>query len=87
MERHFNFLGQILLPENAFSHLGVKSFPTKLQFWQKKGFEDSMKKMPYRTEADFSLAADFDIQKEAGRTYEKCIAFARSALEDRKSVV
>ena len=61
MEKHFNFLGQILLPENAFSHLGVKCFPTKLQFWQKRGLEDSIKKLPYRTEADFSLTADFDI--------------------------
>lgn len=84
MERHFNFLGQILLPENAFSHLGIKCFPTKLQFWQKRGFMDSMKKLPYRTEPDFSLETDFDVQGESGRVYEKCIAFAKSALENNQ---
>ena len=84
MERQFNFLGQILLPESAFSHLGVKSFPTKLQFWQKRSFEDSMKRLPYRTEAEFTLSADFDIQTEAGRVYEKCIAYAKSALENNQ---
>ena len=84
MERHFNFLGQILLPENAFSYLGVRNFSTKLQFWQKRGFEYSQKTLPYRTEPDFSLQADFDIQKEAGRAYEKCIAFAKSTLENNQ---
>lgn len=36
MERRFSFLGQVGLPDNAFACLGVKSFPTKLQLWQKK---------------------------------------------------
>ncbi len=84
MEWCFNFLGQIFLPQNAFSHLGVKNFPTKLQFWQKKGFEDSQKRQPYRTEPDFTLAAGFDTQEEAEHAYEKCIAYAKSALENNQ---
>ena len=31
MESRFSFLGQVLFPDNAFSSLGVSSFPTKLQ--------------------------------------------------------
>ena len=34
MRKHFCFLGQVLLPDSAFSALGVSSMPTKLQFWQ-----------------------------------------------------
>ena len=37
MESHFSFLGQVMLPEHAFSDSGVDGFPTKLQFWQKRG--------------------------------------------------
>ena len=36
MEGQFSFLGQVMLPEHAFSDSGVDGFPTKLQFWQKK---------------------------------------------------
>ena len=36
MESQFSFLGQLGLPDDVFAPLGVESFPTKLQFWQKK---------------------------------------------------
>ncbi|MCM1214959.1 MAG: SAM-dependent methyltransferase, partial [Lachnospiraceae bacterium] len=84
MENHFSFLGQAMLPENAFAHLGVSSFPTKLQFWQKKGNNSQGKPQPYRTEPDFYLSADSDIQKVAQYTHEKYIAFAKSALENNQ---
>lgn len=84
MESHFSFLGQILLPETAFSHLGVSSFPTKLQFWQKRSAGSQVKPQPYRTDPDFSLSKDFDIQKEAQYTYENYIAFAKSALDNNQ---
>lgn len=84
MEHHFSFLGQILLPETAFSHLGVSSFPTKLQFWQKKGTDSQGKPQPYRTDPDFSLSADSDMQEEAQYVYEEYIAFAKSALENNQ---
>ncbi|MBD5530690.1 MAG: N-6 DNA methylase [Lachnospiraceae bacterium] len=87
MESHFSFLGQILLPETAFSHLGVSSFPTKLQFWQKRSVGSQVKPQPYRTDPDFSLPADFDIQKEAQYTYENYIAFAKSALDNNQHSV
>ena len=36
MEERYSFIGQIGLPESAFSSLGVEKYKTKLQFWQKK---------------------------------------------------
>ncbi len=47
MEERFSFLGQVLLPEDAFQEMGVSHFPTKLQFWQKKG--EAGKHLPYET--------------------------------------
>ena len=87
MEKQFSFLGQVLFPENAFSHLGVSRFPTKLQFWQKKTTDPGWKPHPYRTEADHALPGGFDIQKEAEYTYQKILAFARSALENNQSKI
>ena len=50
IEQRFNFLGQFDLPPTAFSAMGVSSFSTKLQFWQKKkDVEDTS--MPYCTES------------------------------------
>ena len=36
MEKHFSFLGQFSIADDTFKHLGVSSFPTKIQFWQKE---------------------------------------------------
>lgn len=36
LEENFSFLGQFSLDEDTFSALGVRSFPTKIQFWQRK---------------------------------------------------
>lgn len=84
MESHFSFLGQVVLPEDAFAHLGVSSFPTKLQFWQKRSAGSQGKPQPYRTEPDFYLPADSDLEEKAQYTYEKYIAFAKSALENNQ---
>lgn len=35
MEKRFRFLGQISVEKNAFSHLGVTGYGTKVMFWQK----------------------------------------------------
>ena len=35
MEQNFRFLGQFALPTDAFRAVGVQSYPTKVQFWQK----------------------------------------------------
>ena len=87
MESRFSFLGQVLFPDNAFSCLGVSSFPTKLQFWQKKTADQGWKPHPYRTEADYILPKDFDIRKDAEYTYQKILAFAKSALENNQSKI
>ena len=46
MNVRFHFLGEFDLSKNAFSAMGVTSFPTKVQFWQKKkAIEEAS--MPY----------------------------------------
>ena len=87
MEKQFSFLGQILFPDNAFSYLGVSSFPTKLQFWQKKTTDQGWKPRPYQTEADHILPKDFDIQEEAEYTHQKILAFAKAALENNQAKI
>ncbi len=46
MNERFNFLGQFPLASNSFSSLGVSSYVTKLQFWQKKQNKEDFS-MPY----------------------------------------
>ena len=46
MNARFHFLGEFDLSKNAFSALGVTSFPTKVQFWQKKKAQEEAS-MPY----------------------------------------
>lgn len=55
MEAHFRFLGQVLLPDNAFTQMGVPRFPVKLQFWQKKS-TDTETPARYHTEMDTDLS-------------------------------
>lgn len=87
MEGRFSFLGQVLIPDDAFSCLGVNTFPTKLQFWQKKTADQGLKTKPYRKDADYILPKNYDIQKSAEYTYEKILAFAKSALENNQSKI
>ncbi len=87
MEKHYSFLGQVLLPEDAFSYLGVSHFPTKLQFWQKKTAANGWKPHPYRTEAEHTLTKDFNIQEESQYIHKKMVAFAKSALENNQSKI
>ena len=46
MNARFRFLGQFELSKNAFAAMGVTSFLTKVQFWQKKKAQDN-DLMPY----------------------------------------
>ena len=46
MNARFHFLGEFDLSKNAFSAMGVTSFPTKVQFWQKKKAQEEAS-MPY----------------------------------------
>ena len=65
MESRFSFLGQILLPEDAFQAMGVSRFPTKLQFWQKRNETETV---PMRQPAltDFPLTFRKHCQPQKG---------------------
>ena len=57
MGERFRFLGQFDLPVGAFAPMGVETFPTKLQFWQKrKDAEDT--ELPYYTACSFTRPRD-----------------------------
>lgn len=87
MEKQFSFLGQILLPEDSFSGLGVQKFPTKLQFWQKRSNIDSWKCHPYCTDILYTLQSGFSIEKEAEKIYQEIVQFPKSNLEQNSSRV
>ncbi len=81
MEKLFSFLGQVNLPDSMFSAMGIKSFPTKLQFWQKRSDIDGWKAYAYSTEAAYTLYRDFSIKEEAQRIFEQFIRYAKANLE------
>lgn len=87
MEDRFSFLGQVGLPDNAFSCLGVASFPTKLQLWQKKSGVKNWTARRYTTELAWSLPHGFDPVAEAGRIYEQMMMLPKADLEKNKSSV
>lgn len=87
IEKRFSFLGQILLPEDSFSCLGVQSFPTKLQFWQKRSSMEGWKGHAYCTDALYSIQSGFSIEQEAETIYKKIIQFPKSSLEQNSSRV
>ncbi len=87
MEKQYSFLGQILLPEDAFSSLGVSCFPTKLQFWQRRTTAAGWKPRPYRTEEDYTLKKEFDIREEAVHIHHEMLAFAKSSLKDNQAKI
>ena len=87
MESHFSFLGQVTLPENAFSHLGVASFATKVQFWQKKCSAPDWKPHKYQTEETFSLDKHFDLKAAAKQTFEKILMLPKANLEKNSAHV
>lgn len=85
MEQHFSFLGQIGLPEDSFSAMGVSRFPTKLQFWQKKSTLDSWKAHPYSTRLSYSLISGFDIAAESQKAYQLLLMPAKAVFEQNGS--
>lgn len=87
MEAQYSFLGQVELPEDAFSPMGVEQFPTKVQFWQKKSDMDGWKSNHYRTEISFTLPPVFDCDRAAQRVYEEMLMVAKASLEKNKSKV
>ena len=87
MERRFSFLGQVGLSDNAFACLGVESFPTKLQLWQKKSEVKDWKASRYTLELVKTLSCGFDPVKEAQYIYEQMMLLPKADLEKNKSHV
>ena len=87
MERQFSFLGQVGLPDDAFSDLGVESFSTKLQLWQKKSAVKGWTPHRYTTKLAWSLFRGFDPAAEAERIYEQMLMLPKADLEKNKSHV
>ena len=81
MQDKYHFLGQILLPDNLFSSMGVDHFPIKLQFWQKRYNVEGWKAHPYYILPTYILQENYSIQKEAQRAYEHFIRYAKANLE------
>lgn len=80
MERHFSFIGQVNLPENAFQDMGVSGFPTKLQFWQKRSTMDGWKAHAYQTEPFYTLPKQFTVKEEADYIYHQLLLPAKALL-------
>lgn len=81
MEKRFSFLGQINLPHDLFSAMGVDNFPIKLQFWQKRYDLEGWKSHPYDTTPAYTLQENYTTQKEILRAYEHFIRYAKANLE------
>lgn len=87
MEQRYSFLGQITLPDDAFAAMGVSSFSTKLQFWQRKSDRKDMNWHKYSTDILWSIPSGFDPQQEAEQIYEKVLMLPRADVEKNKSHV
>lgn len=85
MEQRYSFLGQFTLPDDAFAAMGVSSFSTKLQFWQRKSDRKDMNWHKYSTDILWSLPSGFDPKHEAERIYEKLLMLPRADMEKNKS--
>lgn len=87
MESRFSFLGQVMLPDNAFSDSGVDGFPTKLQFWQKKSTAADWAPKRYSTDcADIYIPSGYPVMA-ATALYEKFVMVAKAELAGNRNRV
>ena len=87
MESRFSFLGQVMLPEHAFSDSGVDDFPTKLQFWQKKSTAADWAPKRYSTDcADIYIPSGHPVMA-ASALYEKFVMVAKADLAGNRNKV
>ena len=87
MESCFSFLGQVMLPEHAFSDSGVDGFPTKLQFWQKKSTAADWMPKRYSTDcADIYIPSGYPVMA-ATTLYEKLVMVAKADLAGNRNKV
>ena len=86
MEKSFSFLGQFSLDADTFAALGVKGYPTKLQFWQRRPAEDThitgWTAKPYTTETISFASPDWNSPKWV---YSLCIREAQEQLHRNRS--
>lgn len=87
IERHFSFLGQVGLPDNAFAYLGVEAFPTKLQLWQKKSEAKGWTARRYTPQMAKTLPYSFDPAEESQHIYEQMLLLPKADMEKNKSHV
>ena len=90
LEAKFSFLGQVGLPEGAFSDLGVTRFPTKLQFWQKRGDAPGWEPHRYTLDLLYSIASlntSDAVAWEAKKLYENVLSLPKADLEKNKSYI
>lgn len=85
MEKQFRFLGQVILPDNAFSAMGVNSMPTKLQFWQARSGGNASESSRYTTETVCTLSAHFNVERAAQQIYERVLMLSKADLERNKA--
>ncbi|MBO5908834.1 MAG: SAM-dependent DNA methyltransferase, partial [Clostridia bacterium] len=83
MEEHFNFLGQISLPADSFAAMGVSSFATKLQFWQKKSETDTEDK-PYSRDTAFIVLKNCNYDEVSAWVDKNLLSNAKSELRRNK---
>lgn len=87
MESRFSFLGQVMLPEHAFSDSGVDGFPTKLQFWQKKSTAADWTSKRYSTDcADIYIPSGHPVMA-ATALYKKFVMVAKAELAGNRNKV
>lgn len=84
MESRFRFLGQIGIPEDAFSSMGVVCYPTKLQFWQKRTAAEGRTTHRYKTDYADTLQSFASVQEMAQMIYDRLLILAKAELEKNK---
>ncbi len=87
LEEHFSFLGQVALPCNAFSTLGVTGFPTKIQYWQKRSHDSCIKVHKYTTEHTMCITSVQFMESDAEKIYQKILAIAKGLFEKNSTKV
>lgn len=85
MEQNFRFLGQFALPTDAFRAVGVQSYPTKVQFWQKRPEGEESKSFPYHTAMTLDVANFSSESVEAVR--KMIVVDAQTELRTKKSSI
>lgn len=84
MEERFSFLGHVALPANAFLALGVRNYPTKMQFWQKRG--SGILPKPYHIKVDRFVTAGFDCGTEAEWITKNLLQEAKKLMEQNRYI-